>query len=524
MNLQSIRVRRALISVSDKTGVVELAKFLAGLEVEICSTGGTAKLLQEAGLQVTLIADITEFPEIMDGRVKTLHPKIFGGILANRQDANHRAQAEELQLPLFDLVVVNLYPFADTIERAGPTLAAAIENIDIGGVTLIRAAAKNHQDVAIVTAPEQYAALQQEMERTGGLIAAETRKTLAVQAFAETAIYDARIHDYFHKTYNGPEELPRRFAMPLEKERDLRYGENPHQKAAQYRDLRLKKAGVLAAQQLHGKELSYNNLADADAAYQLVRSFQTPAAVIVKHANPCGVATAAKLLDAYERALATDSLSAFGGIVGLNREVDPQTAEQITGIFTEVVVAPGYTPAALDILRTKKNLRLLEISDFDSAPEREFQLQHISSGILLQDKDLQPDDDKTFEIVSQRPPSDNEWQSLLFGWKVVRWVKSNAIVYTRGMQTIGIGAGQMSRVDASELAVAKARKAGLTTQGTVVASDAFFPFADGIEAAAAAGATAVIQPGGSVRDAEVIDAADRHKMAMVFTRMRHFRH
>ncbi len=516
-------MKNALISVTDKTGVAEFAGFLIEQGYRIYSTGGTARLLRESGLEITEIAALTGFPEIMDGRVKTLHPKVFGGILANRDMASHVAQAEQHGIPLFDMVVVNLYAFAETVSRQDVTLAEAIEQIDIGGVTLIRAAAKNYKHVTVVTHPGQYAAIREELEKNGA-VSPDTRYRLAMQAFVTTAVYDAQISQFLKSRAQEGSALPDRIVLPLEKVVDLRYGENPHQTAALYRRLGEGPAGVISARQLHGKALSFNNYMDADAAFQIVRGFDRPAAVIIKHANPCGVAVADRLSDAYARALATDRQSAFGGIVGVNRELDADTAKQIADIFTEVVIAPAFSRAALDILRQKKNLRLLECPAILEAILPEMEERHLSGGLLLQDKDLQPDDDTKFDIVSRRKPTEQEWKDLLFGWRVVRWVKSNAIVYAKNEQTVGIGAGQMSRVDASILAVEKARRAGLELQGSVVASDAFFPFPDGVEAAAEAGATAVIQPGGSIRDQEVIEAADRAGLAMVFTHVRHFRH
>ncbi len=516
-------MKNALISVTDKTGIADFAGFLIQQGYRIYSTGGTARLLREAGLAVTDIADLTGFPEIMDGRVKTLHPKVFGSILANRDVSAHVAEADKHGIPLFDMVVVNLYAFAETVSRKDVTLAEAVEQIDIGGVTLIRAAAKNHKHVAVVTSPAQYAAIRDEIERNGAL-SDETRYRLAVHAFATTAAYDAQIHGFFWQRAPEFEALPEQIVLPLEKIADLRYGENPHQQAALYRHLLGGAGGVLSAKQLHGKALSYNNYMDADAAFQIVRGFEQPAAVIIKHANPCGVAVAGTLAEAYARALSTDRQSAFGGIVGVNRELDADTAKQIADIFTEVVIAPAFSAAALEILQQKKNLRLLECPAISEPISPEMEVRHLTGGLLVQDKDLRPDDDTKFDIVSRRKPTDQEWKDLLFGWRVVRWVKSNAIVYAKNEQTVGIGAGQMSRVDASILAVEKARRAGLELNGSVVASDAFFPFPDGVEAAAEAGATAVIQPGGSIRDNEVIEAADRAGLAMVFTHVRHFRH
>jgi phosphoribosylaminoimidazolecarboxamide formyltransferase/IMP cyclohydrolase len=525
------QIQRALISVHDKTGLKELAEFLAARNIEIISTGGTARFLNEQGIAVTPIEQITGFPEILDGRVKTLHPLIFGGLLARREMPAHLEQANAHGIRLIDLVIVSLYPFREVIAKPEVTLDEAIENIDIGGVALIRAAAKNFSHVAVVTSPLQYGAVIAEIEKNDGGLSEATHRDLAVAAFAHTAQYDAAINTFLQGTVESP-NLPSTFCIGLEKIQDLRYGENPHQRAAFYRDNMRQAAGIAGARQLQGKELSYNNIADADAALSIARSFsepygRMPCAVIVKHANPCGVATGRTPAEAYEKAKATDPVSAFGGIIGFNREVDGQTAAVVAELFTEVVLAPSFTPEAQRIFSGKKNLRLLAMPEINrsrmkSGPHLEF--KKVAGGILVQDQDIWEDDDRNFKIVTKRQPSDSEWAALRFGWKVARWVKSNAIVYCLADRTIGIGAGQMSRVDASLLAIEKAQRVGLSVQGTVMASDAFFPFPDGVEAAAKAGATAVIQPGGSVRDAEVIAAADRFDLAMVFTGIRHFRH
>lgn len=517
-------MKNALLSVTDKTGIVEFARALGEIGFRLFSTGGTAAMLRQAGIEVEEITSVTGFPEIMGGRVKTLHPKIMGGILADRDQPEHVRQASEHGMPFFDLVVVNLYAFAETVQHNTVTLQEAIEQIDIGGVALIRAAAKNYRHVGVIFSPAQYEAVIEELKAHQGRLTETTRLRLAAEAFQHTAIYDSLIGHYLQQQISDTAELPAQMVLPLTRLQMLRYGENPHQQAALYRDLSRPVAGVVAAKQRHGKALSYNNLMDADAAFQIVRRFDRPAAVIIKHANPCGVALADTLQHAYEKALRTDSVSAFGGIVGLNRVVDGETAQKIAGIFTEVILAPGFSSEALEILQGKKNLRILEVPEMDAAPAPELEMRHLTGGILVQYKDLYGDDDTQFEIVSSRAPTESEWRDLRFGWEVVRWVKSNAIVYARDEMTVGIGAGQMSRVDASQLAVEKAKKAGLELQGAVVASDAFFPFADGVEAAAQAGATAVIQPGGSIRDQEVIEAANRHNMAMVFTHVRHFRH
>jgi len=515
------KIHRALISVHDKTGLHELAKFLAARKIEIISTGGTARFLKERGIAVTPIEQITGFPEILDGRVKTLHPKIFGGLLARREVAAHLEQSQSHGISLIDLVIVNLYPFREVIAKPEVALADAIENIDIGGVALIRAAAKNFAHVGVVTNPAQYAGVMAEVEKTGGELSEATRRELAVAAFAHTAQYDAAINAYLQGE-TAADKLPASFSIALEKIQDLRYGENPHQRAAFYRDSLSREKGIVSAAQLQGKELSYNNIADADAALAIVRSFREPGAVIIKHANPCGVATGATLVEAYQNAKATDPVSAFGGIISFNREVDGETAAAVAELFAEVILAPAFNVEAQRILASKKNLRLLALSDFQNWTSIEF--KKVAGGVLVQDQDTREDDEKLFKIVTKRQPTAAEWAALRFGWKVVRYVKSNAIVYCAADRTIGIGAGQMSRVDASLLAIEKAQRAGLSVKGTVMASDAFFPFPDGVEAAAQAGATAVIQPGGSVRDADVIAAADRHNLAMVLTGVRHFRH
>ncbi|MGH7454642.1 MAG: bifunctional phosphoribosylaminoimidazolecarboxamide formyltransferase/IMP cyclohydrolase, partial [bacterium] len=487
--------------------------------------------LKEQGIAVTLVEQITGFPEILDGRVKTLHPKIFGGLLARRELPLHRGQSEQLGIRMIDLVVANLYPFREVVAKPGVTLEEAIENIDIGGVALIRAAAKNFAHVAVVINPAQYDEVMAELEKNGGELSEATRRNLALAAFAHTAHYDAAIHGFLQSEV---ESLPPSLCIGLEKIQDLRYGENPHQRAAFYRDNlspdfpsvnKLRKVGGIAgASQLQGKELSYNNIADADAAFALVRTFSEPCAVIVKHANPCGVAIGSTLVEAYQNAKATDPVSAFGGIVGFNREVDGETAMAVAELFAEVILAPSYSAEAQRIFSGKKNLRLLALADFFQENMLSFEFKRVAGGVLMQEQDDREDNEQFFKIVTKRQPTAKEWMALRFGWKVVRHVKSNAIVYCTADRTIGIGAGQMSRVDASLLAIEKAQRAGLSVQGTAMASDAFFPFPDGVETAAKAGATAVIQPGGSVRDADVIATADHYNLAMIFTGIRHFKH
>lgn len=507
-------IRRALLSVSRKEGLVELARFLVERDVELISTGGTARALAEAGLPVTRVQDVTGFPEILGGRVKTLHPMISGGILGR---ADQVAEMEQHGIKPIDLVVVNLYPFEETTARPGCTRDEAVENIDIGGPTMVRAAAKNHARVTIVVDPADYGALMEEMASGGGTISETTRALLAARAFRHTAAYDAAIATFL--TPAG-EPFPERKTLAMERLAVLRYGENPHQQAALYAEAGYRGPSVATATQLGGKALSYNNLADADGALSLLLEFEQPAAVIVKHTNPCGGARhASSLTGAFRAALACDPMSAFGGIVALNRPVDRETAEAVAETFFEVVLAPSFDEDALARLQRKKNLRLLAVAEMGSASLGELDCKRIRGGYLLTEWDdaLRAES----RVVSAREPSPDELAAMDFAWRVVKHVRSNAIVLTNRDQTVGIGAGQMSRVDSVELAV---RKAQLPTTGTVVASDAFFPFRDGVEAAAGAGVTAVIQPGGSVRDEEVIEAANELSLAMIFTGMRHFRH
>jgi phosphoribosylaminoimidazolecarboxamide formyltransferase/IMP cyclohydrolase len=519
-------IRRALLSVTDKTGVVEFARVLASFNVDLVSTGGTARTLREAGLPVRDISDVTGFPEMLDGRVKTLHPKVHGGILHIRDNAEHMAAVVEHEIEPIDMVVVNLYAFEKTAKRPGVAFADVIENIDIGGPSMVRSAAKNFADVAIVTSAADYTVLAEELAANSGSLTRATRWRLAKQAFAVTATYDAGIASAL-ESIEAPEGkavfvddvLPQvvRVIDPLAQ--TLRYGENPHQKAALYVDGSGK--GVASAEQLQGKELSYNNLVDLDACWELVSEFDEPAVVIIKHTNPCGASTGATVAEAYRRALEADPVSAFGGVIGINREVDAEAAEEIAKLFVEAIVAPSFTPAAVERFAAKKNLRLVKISPADTPRV----LKQVSGGLLVQDADRLKVTEAELKIVSSRKPTPEELRALLFAWTVCKHVKSNAIVYARFMeghgQTVGIGAGQMSRVDAARFG---AMKAVLPLAGSVAASDAFFPFADGLETVAKAGATAVIQPGGSVRDAEVIEAADKLGVAMAFTGIRHFRH
>ena len=522
-------IRRALLSVSDKTGIVEFARALAERQVDILSTGGTAKLLADNGIKVTEVSDYTGHPEIMDGRVKTLHPKIHGGILA-RRGVDENVMADNSIGPI-DLVVVNLYPFASTVAKPGCSLDDAIENIDIGGPTMVRAAAKNHKDVTIVVNARDYNLVLAEMNNNNGATTHATRFSLAISAFEHTAQYDGMIANYFGAmlpAYDNPAEpvskFPRTFNSQFVKKQDLRYGENSHQSAAFYVQPDATEASVSTAKQLQGKALSYNNIADTDAALECVKEFAEPACVIVKHANPCGVAIGDSILAAYNRAYQTDPTSAFGGIIAFNRELDETTAREIVSRqFVEVIIAPAATDAAVAIVGTKPNVRLLVCGEFSQAANA-LDMKQVNGGMLLQDRDQAKVTADDLKVVTKRQPTEQELKDLLFCWKVAKFVKSNAIVYVKDSMTIGVGAGQMSRVYSAKIAGIKAADENLEVKGSVMASDAFFPFRDGIDAAAAAGITAVIQPGGSMRDAEVIAAADEHGMAMVFTGIRHFRH
>lgn len=506
-----MEVRRALISVSDKTGIVEFARALSDQGIEILSSGGTAAALAGAGVPVTPVADVTRAPEILGGRVKTLHPKIHGGILADRRKDEHMRQLAEQEIEPIDLVVCNLYPFEQTVQHPSVTDDEALEQIDIGGPAMVRAAAKNHPSVAVVVEPSDYGRIVGEIESSRGL-GDDTRRALAFKAFAHTARYDAVIASFLR----ADDDFPSTLLIGADKVTDLRYGENPHQAAAFY-SFPGANRGLAAAEQLGGKELSYNNLLDADAAWKLALELDSPAAAIVKHSNPCGVAVAASLEEAYALALDCDRTSAFGGIVALNENCDRATAAAITGIFTEVVVAPSYDEDALEALSAKKSLRVLMVP---TRRRRSREARTVSGGLLVQDADP-ADDLGAAKVVTRAGPSDDQWSDLRFAWVVAKHVKSNAIVLARNRVAVGIGAGQMSRVESTELA---ARGAGARSRGTVCASDAFFPFRDGLDAAVAAGAVAVIQPGGSVRDEEVIAAADEHGIPMVFTGRRHFRH
>ena len=507
------KISRVLLSVTDKTGILEFASALAAMGADLISTGGTARLLRDAGVPVADVSDVTGFPEMLDGRVKTLHPTIAGGILAMRGNPEHMSAIQAHGIAPIDMVVVNLYRFEAVAAKAGAPLAELIENIDIGGPTMLRAAAKNYQDVAVVTAPEDYPSILEELRATGGELSLDTKWKLARKVFRTTADYDAAISARLEQVEAaGP--LPHALAIRAPKLMDLRYGENPHQAAALYGRPGL---GIAGAAQLHGKELSYNNLVDLDAVWQLVNEFERPAVAIVKHTNPCGCAEQETLVEAYNKAFEADPVSAYGGVIGVNRPIDEATAREIAKTFVEAIAAPDYSPEALAILTAKKNLRLMRV-----APGADpLVVKSVSGGYLAQTADSARLDRATTVVKTLRAPSEAEWVALEFAWKVAKHVKSNAIVYARAGQTVGVGAGQMSRVDSVKLG---AMKAVLPVAGTVVASDAYFPFADGLEAAVANGATAFIQPGGSIRDAEVVAAADRLGVAMVFTGVRHFRH
>jgi phosphoribosylaminoimidazolecarboxamide formyltransferase/IMP cyclohydrolase len=520
------KIRRALISVSDKEGIVDFARGLQALGIEILSTGGTARLLAEAGIPVTEVSDYTGFPEMMDGRVKTLHPKIHGGILA-RRGMDEAVMAANGIGPI-DLVVVNLYPFEQTVARADCDLSMAIENIDIGGPTLLRAAAKNHAAVTVIVDSADYSAVLAELQQQAGQTTPATRYALAMKTFEHTARYDGAIANYLGAINAAGEQadFPNTLTLQYRQVQTMRYGENPHQRAAFFVEQAPQEASVATARQLQGKELSYNNVADTDAALECVKSFtEAPACVIVKHANPCGVALGADPLEAYERAFRTDPTSAFGGIIAFNRPLDAATASAIIERqFVEVIIAPAVEPAALPVLASKQNVRVLECGQWADEPLAMLDFKRVNGGLLVQDRDLGRISEADLKVVTKRQPTALELKDLLFAWRVAKFVKSNAIVYCKDSMTIGVGAGQMSRVYSAKVAALKAADEGLEVRGSVMASDAFFPFRDGIDQAADAGIVAVIEPGGSMRDDEVIAAANEHDIAMVFTGMRHFRH
>jgi phosphoribosylaminoimidazolecarboxamide formyltransferase/IMP cyclohydrolase len=516
------KIKRAILSVTDKTDLVDFARKLAGLGIELISTGGTAKLLRDSGITVKDISELTGFPEMLDGRVKTLHPKVHGGILHRREDPKHVAAVAEHGISPIDMVVVNLYAFEKTAAKPGVAFEELIENIDIGGPSMIRSAAKNFHDVAIVTSPSDYDSIADELGRSAGSLSLATKWRLAQKAFATTAAYDSAIASTLERVNADTLQLaqesdafPSVLRFSFQKTLDLRYGENPHQKAAMYSDG--SGAGVANARQLQGKELSYNNIVDLQAAWDLAQEFNEPVVAIIKHTNPCGTATGKTLAEAFKRALECDPVSAFGGVIGVNRPIDGEAAEEMHKLFLEVIAAPAFDEAAKAKFASKKNLRLVEVVP---APQK-WILKNVSGGILVQDTDIRPLQDADLKVVTKRAPTPEEMRALLFAWKVCKHVKSNAIVYARDGQTVGVGAGQMSRVDAAKIG---AMKAQLPLKGTVAASDAFFPFPDGVEEIAKAGATAIIQPGGSQRDPEVIEAADRLGLAMLFTGVRHFRH
>lgn len=513
-------IRRALISVWDKTGIVEFSRALAEQGVEIISTGGTFSLLQKEGVPVIGISDVTGFPEILDGRVKTLHPAVHSGLLAIRDNEEHQRKMEELGLSYIDLVVVNLYPFQQTIANPDVEYEVAVENIDIGGPTMLRSAAKNHAFVTVVVDAGDYGAVLEELQ-AGGDTTLETRKRLAAKVFRHTGAYDALIGDYLSK--QAGEQLPERYTVTYEKVQDLRYGENPHQQAAFYRKPLAAEGNITTAKQLHGKELSYNNINDANAALAIVKEFDEPAVVAVKHMNPCGVGIGATIHEAYQKAYAADPTSIFGGIVAANRTIEVETAQLLSEIFLEIVIAPAFTPEAFEVLSKKKNIRLMELGELPQAAERkpEWLVTSVDGGMLVQQSDVHSLTDADLKVVTNRQPTEEELKQLLFGWKVVKHVKSNAILLAKNNMTIGVGAGQMNRVGAARIAI---EQAGAEATGAVLASDAFFPMGDTLELAAQAGITAVIQPGGSIKDEESIAVANKYNIAMVVTGVRHFRH
>jgi phosphoribosylaminoimidazolecarboxamide formyltransferase/IMP cyclohydrolase len=527
-----VKIKRALISVSDKTGIVEFAKGLCKLGVEILSTGGTAKLLKEAGLPVIEVSTYTGFPEMLDGRVKTLHPKIHAGLLALRNNPNHMQQLKEQGMDLIDMVVVNLYPFSDVIQKKGVLPEEAIENIDIGGPSMLRSAAKNYKDVAVICNPNRYQQIIEELNKNKGALSEDLMRDLAIEVFSLTSRYDGTIHDFLHSLFKKRPEstgLPQELVLSFEKIQDLRYGENPHQKGAFYKE-KGKHKGLINLKQLQGKELSFNNMLDLNSAVELVREFKRPAAVIVKHNNPCGVAEDKDLDKAYLAAWKCDPLSAFGGIVALNNKLDLKTAKVIARSgFLECIVAPSFDSGVVDLFKDKKNLRLLELKDLEPIDEPrpctqgrgEPEFKRITGGALLQDKDLETLDVANLKVVTRKKPTKKQMENLIFGWKVAKHTKSNAIVLTHGTKTVGIGAGQMSRVDS--VMIAK-KKAGKLSHNSCLASDAFFPKADAVIEAAKAGITAIIQPGGSISDEEIIKVCNKHKISMVTTGIRHFKH
>ncbi|MBC3876213.1 MULTISPECIES: bifunctional phosphoribosylaminoimidazolecarboxamide formyltransferase/IMP cyclohydrolase [unclassified Undibacterium] len=520
-------IKQALISVSDKTGVLEFARELSALGVKLLSTGGTAKLLADNGLAVTEVADYTGFPEMLDGRVKTLHPKVHGGILARRDFPEHVAALEQHGIPTIDMVVVNLYPFQQTVAKAECSLEDAIENIDIGGPTMLRSSAKNHKDVTVIVDPSDYTVVLAEMKANNNVVSYDTKFTLAKKVFAHTAQYDGAITNYLtslgeDKAHTTRSAYPQTLNLHFDKVQEMRYGENPHQSAAFYRDLKTVDGALANYKQLQGKELSYNNIADSDAAWECVKSFKESACVIVKHANPCGVAVAPTPFDAYSKALQTDPTSAFGGIIAFNRELDGKAAEIVAKQFVEVLIAPSFTAEAKAIFAAKQNVRLLEIALGNEV--NQYDVKRVGGGLLVQAPDAKNVLQEELRVVSKLQPTPQQMADMMFAWRVAKYVKSNAIVFCGNGMTLGVGAGQMSRIDSARIASIKAQNAGLSLIGSAVASDAFFPFRDGLDVVVDAGATCVIHPGGSMRDQEVIDAADERGVVMVYTGTRHFRH
>ncbi len=518
-----VKIKRALISVSDKTGILDLAKELNKFGVEILSTGGTAKLLRDNNIPVKDVSEYTGFPEMLDGRVKTLHPKIHGGLLALRENSEHMKTLQDYNIGLIDMVVVNLYPFEKTTQKPNVAIEEAIENIDIGGPSMLRSAAKNHQSVAVICNPARYGRVIDELKKNKGALSQDLMRDLAIEVFALTSHYDGVIHEYLSRQLSAfsfqPSAFPKELALNFEKIQDLRYGENPHQKASFYKE-KGKSRGLINLKQLQGKELSFNNILDLNAAFELVKEFKNPAAVVVKHNNPCGVAEDKRLDKAFSLAHKCDPLSAFGGIVALNRKLDTKTAKVIAKSgFLESIIAPAFDKEALDLFKDKKNLRLLELPDLEPISETDF--KRVSGGLLIQDKDSKTLDLNNLKVVTKKKPTKKEMESLIFGWKVAKHVKSNAIVLTSGTKTVGIGAGQMSRVDSVMIA---RKKSGKLSKNSCLASDAFFPKADAIIEAAKAGVKAIIQPGGSISDEEIIKVCDKHKLSMVTTGIRHFRH
>ena len=516
-----MQVRRALISVHNKEGVVELGRALSGLGIEIISSGGTAKLLSQNNVKVKEVSAVTGSPEILDGRVKTLHPKIHGGILADRMNHNHMEQIKSLGIDPIDLVIVNLYPFEQTVLR-GARIDEVVENIDIGGPTLIRAAAKNYRNVAVICDPRDYDTVLDELQRSSRTLSHKTLERLAVLAWNHVAHYDVSIEQYFRREFGFGDEFPEYLNLTFRKKQELRYGENPHQRASVYRDDFFKNPSILDAKQLHGKELSYNNILDCNAAFKLIREFDQPTGVIVKHNNPCGVASDPDILEAFKRAKSVDPEASFGGVVALNRVVDERLAKEITSKFVDIVIAPGFDDAALSVLKAKKNMRIMDTPGLDVPRKPYRKYRSILGGLLTQDANVRMLEE--LKVVTKRQPSDKEKAAMLYAWKIVKYVKSNAIVYARENRAVGIGAGQMKRIDAAKLASMVAKTNGEELRGCAMASDAFFPFRDGIDFAASLGIAAVIQPGGSIKDADVIKAADEHGMTMIFTGIRHFRH